>query len=160
MLSASAPDIIDISSQHYRRGHNTIVKWLVFCVPKFEMTKWAYARVANTVKRFIRVKQMYISVLARRQRLSTLTMMKTVNQTVYQGWKHGAMCWDLVIQRCLLVMLLFATGARIGDICVANGYTDGKCLTWERIYIQLAPGATTLDGAIIRICLNLSLIHI
>lgn len=77
-------------------------------------------------------------VLNRRMRISTLETMKFVDHTVYQGVAYGCVSWDQTLHDLLLVVLLFATAAHIGDFIRSEGYTGKEYLQYRHCLVVIA----------------------
>ncbi|KAK4506430.1 hypothetical protein PRZ48_000162 [Zasmidium cellare] len=70
--------------------------------------------------------------------LGFVTLSRMVRTYLSEAHSKGVNSWDIVIARCLSVVLLSSLGTRSGDIALSQGYKD-EYIRYEHIELYLVP---------------------
>ena len=140
-----------IGRGYMKHGIQAIDTYYSYFDPKWKFSPYHRLHVDNTLRGFVKDGLLYRGVLDTRRRISTLGVLKVVTQYLFQAWKYGTINCDLIAYDVLLMVLLCATGARIGDLVRSEGYEGVEYVTWKNVTLKVPVGATTLQEALLRI---------
>ncbi|KAF2431218.1 hypothetical protein EJ08DRAFT_660099 [Tothia fuscella] len=118
-------------------GFSHVLAWVIARFPDFKVTPSLRLR-ASIAKSMLSANGSITNSPSRYRQSVGQETVKHINQVKLQdSLRKGCGNWDLVIQDCLLLATLSATGARAGDITRSDGYTDNETLRWSDCWIDV-----------------------
>ncbi|UPX16703.1 uncharacterized protein EKO05_0007091 [Ascochyta rabiei] len=129
-----------------KSGVGFTIESCVFYHDKFTLSPHERLRISSLIDSLLQQGKVTQDPSWERSWAGVVVVRKLIHSLVTQAFQYGTMTWDIVLAKCLSIVLVSALGARAGDVTVApRDQHTLPYLVYKDVIIKMKEGSTIDD---------------